>query len=132
MDDKVPADDKAPVDDKFLVDDKVSEDDEVSVDEESSLKSDYINQQAWAVLKQLGNLQENVLVQLKKYDTIVVLDDSGSMTSEHRWEDVRFHDQQLALNFSLMASFSSRHASPSQYSAESSPNTTTTAWICIF
>lgn len=105
--------------------------DKASTDDKRPPESPQISQKARDVIKSLDNLQENALMQLKKYDTIVVLDDSESMNDENRWQDVRFHCQRLASNFSPTASSSSRRASLLRYSVKSSPNTTPMEWICV-
>jgi Mg-chelatase subunit ChlD len=36
-----------------------------------------------------GNVREDALEALRKYDTVVVVDDSGSMSFGQRWKEVR-------------------------------------------
>ena len=54
----------------------------------SLLKYD-IQKEVQETLESLGDLKENMAIVLRDYDTIVVLDDSGSMNTRDRWPAVR-------------------------------------------
>ena len=43
--------------------------------------------------------KENALDMLRKYDTVIIMDDSASMSQDRRWEQVRITVTALAMRY---------------------------------
>lgn len=78
-----------------------------------------------------AGIDENQLRSLSEYDTVIIVDDSGSMSYGNRWDEVSGRvpthiPTEPVQPHSRCSSLSRRHVEHSRYSHPSPPNTTRT------